>query len=156
MSMLCAACSRVPAEFGKAYCEHCELCLNEPPPIAQPEPATPRRNNNGNHSALIASIRLELGRDPDLTLWPVQPGGIPDGTGRPMRCGPVGMSDLIGILAPQGRWICLEVKTGKGKLRPDQVLWIDLIRRRGGFAAEVRSVEEARDALSRARRGECK
>ena len=112
-------------------------------------------NNSCAHSALVSAIRLELGREPDLTLWPVQPGGIPDGTGRPMRCGPVGMSDLIGILAPIGRWFALEVKTGGGKLRTDQVLWIELIRRRGGFATEVRSVEDARAALARARRGEC-
>lgn len=113
-------------------------------------------NNSSGHSALVSAIRLELGREPDLTLWPVQPGGVADATGRPMRCGPVGMSDLIGILAPAGRWIGLEVKTGKGKLRPDQVLWLDLIRRRGGFASEVRSVDDARAALQRARRGECK
>lgn len=112
-------------------------------------------NNSSSHSSLVSAIRLELGQEADLTLWPVQPGGVADATGRPMRCGPLGMSDLIGILAPQGRWICLEVKTGRGKLRPDQVLWLDLIRRRGGFGAEVRSVEDARAALARARRGEC-
>ena len=113
-------------------------------------------NNSSGHSALVSAIRLELGREPDLTLWPVQPGGIHDGSGRPMRCGPVGMSDLIGILAPAGRWIGLEVKTGKGKLRPDQVLFHDLLRSRGGFCCVVRSVEDARAALDRARRGECK
>ena len=112
-------------------------------------------NNSSSHSSLVSAIRLELGQEPDLTLWPVQPGGVADSTGRPMRCGPLGMSDLIGILAPLGRWVCLEVKTGRGKLRPDQVLWLDLIRRRGGFGAEVRSVEDARAALARARRGEC-
>jgi hypothetical protein len=156
MSMLCAACDRVPASLGKAYCEQCELCIKEPPPGPIPEPPPPRRNNNVNHSALIASIRLDLGQEPDLTMWPVQPGGIPDGSGRPMRCGPPGMSDLIAILAPTGRWFCIEGKTGKGQQRPDQVLWGDLIRKRGGFYAVVRSVEDARAALARARRGECK
>jgi hypothetical protein len=49
----------------------------------------------------------------------------------------------------------LEVKRAKGGvLSARQKLFLALVRRMGGFAAAVRSVEEARAALERARRGE--
>jgi len=64
-----------------------------------------------------------------------------------------GSSDLIGILAPHGRLIALEVKTASGRLTTDQSMFLELVRRHGGFAAVVRSVPEAQAALARARNG---
>ena len=110
-------------------------------------------NNSSTHTALVNAIRLELGCEPDLTMWAMQPGGVADATGRPMRCGPNGMADICGILAPSGRWFCLEIKTGRGALSPEQHMWHNLIRLRGGFACEVRSVDDARAALVRCRMG---
>jgi len=52
------------------------------------------------------------------------------------------------------RFIALEVKRPGGRVRPEQVDFINLVRAAGGFAAIVRSVEEARAAIERARRGE--
>jgi hypothetical protein len=63
----------------------------------------------------------------------------------------VGSSDLIGCL--NGRFIALEVKTPTGRASPQQRQWLDLVRRHGGFAAIVRSVEDARGAIARARTG---
>jgi hypothetical protein len=130
-------------------------------------------NNSSAHTAMVNAIRLELGQEPDLTLWAMQPGGVADATGRPMRCGPTGMADLCGVLAMDvvlyslpghpratrptvftfGRWFCLEVKTGRGVLSPEQRMWHNLIRLRGGFACEVRSVDDAKAALVRCRMG---
>lgn len=64
-----------------------------------------------------------------------------------------GMPDLVGMLRG-GRWFCLEVKTPNGGVRPEQKVMMLEIRAMGGFAAVVRSVEQAREALERARRGE--
>ena len=64
-----------------------------------------------------------------------------------------GSSDLIGI-GPGGRFIAIEVKTATGRLSKEQAMFIELVRRRGGFACVVRSVNEAQLALDRARRGE--
>ena len=64
----------------------------------------------------------------------------------------VGSADLIGCLG--GRFIALEVKAAAGRTSPEQRQWLDLVRRNGGFAAVVRSVDEARAAIARARRGE--
>lgn len=65
-----------------------------------------------------------------------------------------GSSDLVGILAPTGRWISLEVKTPTGRLTVEQKLFLRLVRHRGGFAAVVRSVDEAGEAIGRAREGQ--
>lgn len=59
-----------------------------------------------------------------------------------------------------GRFIALEVKRpaapgrSRGRTSDDQDQWLALVRRMGGFAAVVSSVDEARAALARARRGE--
>lgn len=53
-----------------------------------------------------------------------------------------------------GRFFALEVKAERGRIRPEQTTWLALVRRMGGFAAVVRSEDEARAALARARRGE--
>jgi hypothetical protein len=58
-----------------------------------------------------------------------------------------------------GRAFALEVKLpahdGKpvGRLRPDQLRWLDAVRRFGGFATVVHSVEEATSAVERCREG---
>jgi len=99
-------------------------------------------------------IRLALGREPDLTLWRNNT-GVAEHRGRRVRYGlSVGSADLIGILAPTGRLVALEVKTPTGRAATAQKMFLDLVRSRGGFAAIVRSVQDARSAIERARRGE--
>ncbi len=106
-------------------------------------------------------IRLALGRERDLTLWRNSTGVSQhtDRTGRKRfeRHGLIkGASDLVGVLGPPGgRWFALEVKSPTGQPTEEQLHFIDLIRRRGGFAAIVRSVPEAQAALARARQGAC-
>lgn len=99
---------------------------------------------------LLSEIRLALGAEPDVTLWRISPSAPTEGA-RVLRTAPIGIADLCGILAPTGRWFCLEVKTPTGRMRPEQIQWAELVRSRGGFAATVRSVDEARAALQRAR-----
>ena len=65
-----------------------------------------------------------------------------------------GSADLVGLdYSSKGRFIGLEVKTPAGKASPEQLMWLDLVRRRGGFATIVRSPEEALAAVERARQG---
>lgn len=120
------------------------------------------------HTAMVARIRLALGRQKDLALWP-NPVKLVEaitntGTIR-MRTGLCpGSADLVGILSipvtgigtlmPIGRFFALEVKTGRGVAKPHQEEWLDLVRKLGGFAAVVRSEQDAIEALERARRGE--
>lgn len=52
-----------------------------------------------------------------------------------------GSSDLIGCV--DGRFGALEAKFGKGKLRPEQALFLDLVKAKGGFGGTFWSPEEA-------------
>lgn len=116
--------------------------------------------------AIVARIRLALGREPDLVLWRHSTGRSIEmsagGVERVMRHGlPRGTSDLIGILGPAGRWFVLEIKRPgwrpKGRVErehlAEQERFLALVRSRGGFGAIVHSVEEACAALARARIG---
>lgn len=124
-----------------------------------------------HETELQQQIRLALGHERDLVLWrnTVGFGEFEDGSKARFGLG-VGSSDLIGILAPQGRFIGLEVKLPKALARilraiakgtidklsdteRAQILFINLVRARGGFGAFVDSEESAKAALARARTG---
>ena len=100
-----------------------------------------------------AEVRLALGQAPDLTLWRISPSAPQGDGGRVIRTAPDGIADLCGILAPSGRWVCLEVKTPTGRIRPEQAQWGALVRSRGGFYCVVRSASDALAAVQRAREG---
>ncbi len=69
--------------------------------------------------------------------------------GRPIKTGlPKGFSDLFGFCASDCRFFALEVKTPKGRPSPEQLAFIAAMKNRGAIAAIVRSVEDARRALS--------
>ena len=115
------------------------------------------------HATLIRAIRLALAPHLDLVMWQNQTGAAKTTAGDWIRYGvpPMGGgSDLVGILEPEGRWFCIEVKTPRDRLRPKQKLFLELIRDRGGFAAVVRAGSEdeagqlAVQCLERARKGE--
>ena len=70
-----------------------------------------------------------------------------------------GSGDLIGWRAIEitqnmlgkriAMFISLEAKVGRDRLRDQQRAWLCAIAEHGGIAAEVRSIEEARDAIAR-------
>jgi len=104
-------------------------------------------------------IRLALGQRPDVRLFRNNTGTLPDPrTGRPVQFGLArGSADLIGYrtitITPEmvGQQVAvftsLEVKTPTGRIRPEQTNWLHTIKRAGGIAAIVRSVDDARDAI---------
>ena len=104
-----------------------------------------------SEGAIQDAIRLALASEPGLVLWRNNV-GVAEHRGVRVRYGlAVGSADLVGCL--DGRFVALEVKTATGRVAPEQKLWLDLVRRYGGFAAIVRSVDEARAAIARARAG---
>ena len=99
-------------------------------------------------------IRLATGQLDDFVVWRNE-SGVAEHHGRYVRYGlQKGSADLIGILTPSGRFVALEVKTPKGRLRQEQKLFLELVRKMGGFACVVTSPEEALAAIQRARNGE--
>jgi len=71
-------------------------------------------------------------------------GCLPDRTGRPVRYGVGGNggSDLIGI-APDGKFLAIEVKTALGQPTDAQLNFIQAVQRQGGRAGIARSAAEA-------------
>ena len=97
------------------------------------------------------AIRLRLGRERDLVLFRNQVGQTKTDHGY-LRYGlGVGSPDLVGILAPHGRWVCLEIKTETGRVSEDQERWHKLARKFGAHVEIVRSVDDAVSAIERAR-----
>ena len=112
-------------------------------------PAPSTENN------IQADIIAALGAQADLRLFRNhQMSGKTTGGAFTKAGLPPGSSDLVGILAPMGRWFCLEVKKPGEKPRPNQRAWAEMVRSLGGFATWCDSVESALAALERARRGE--
>lgn len=110
-----------------------------------------------SEAQLMDAVRLALGSAVDLVLWRNNVGVAEHWSGREavrVRYGLApGSADLVGALAPSGRWFALELKTATGRTTEEQEQWLSLVRRMGGFACVVRSVREARAALDRARSG---
>lgn len=113
---------------------------------------------SATESEIQTAIRLALARVPGVVLWRNSTGvAIHDpGTSRARtrRYGlSPGSADLVGILAPSGRFLALEVKRPGQSPRPEQVRFLELVRRFSGFAAVVDSVDSALAAVERARQG---
>ena len=70
---------------------------------------------------------------------------------RAIKLAAPGISDLVGWTSVAGTAIfaAIEVKAGRGKLRPEQAAFIDLVLKHGGYAGVARSVEEAGLILKR-------
>lgn len=81
-------------------------------------------------------------------VWRNNVGVLKNAAGIPIKFGLcVGSSDVIGI-SPDGRFLAVEVKTDKGKPSPDQIRFIEAIKRKGGIAGIARSASDAVALLS--------
>jgi len=70
--------------------------------------------------------------------WRNSTGAVKIGTGRFMKFGKKGSSDILGIL-PGGRLLCVECKAPKnGRLSPEQKQFIDDVTKAGALAIVVR------------------
>lgn len=63
------------------------------------------------------------------------------GKQRFIRFGHPGISDIIGI-APDGRFLAIEVKRADGKLTEAQEVFLEQVEKSGGIALVVRSLED--------------
>lgn len=76
-------------------------------------------------------------------VWRNDSGAYRTETGRLIRYGLCkGSADLIGI-APDGVFLAIECKTGKGRASADQKRFLAAVNRQGGRAGIARSGEQA-------------
>lgn len=103
------------------------------------------------------SIRLALGAVDGCAFWRNNVGQASFGTARVRYGLCVGSADLIGVVVTDygvGRFCALETKSENGRLSTEQKMFLQLVRELGGFAAVVRSVDDAIEAVERCKRGD--
>lgn len=103
-----------------------------------------------SETALMRQIRAAVSNTGRATLWRNNVGldaerGVAYGLGK-------GSADLVGFVHATGRFFALEVKTPVGRIRPEQKVWVNHVTAHGGYAAFVRSVDDALKALEDASR----
>lgn len=90
-------------------------------------------------------LRL-YGAHPRIRLWRANAGRALVATAagglRSMQVNIPGCPDLIGWLAPTGRFLGIECKGDRGKLRPEQAAFRDRLEKDGGLYIVARSVED--------------
>ena len=110
-------------------------------------------NNSAEHTALVNSILLALGRRPDVLIWKSQNGVFRamEDHRRIVKTGVNGQSDISAIVAPRGRFVSIEVKTGKGVQSSAQKAWQKAVKDRGGIYCLARCVMDAEFAIEMAK-----
>lgn len=68
--------------------------------------------------------------------------------GRHINLGPLGCADISVVVPPAGRFVGLEVKSAKGRIRGDQLTYSEYLTKQGGAYFIVRSVQDAKDAIA--------
>ena len=98
----------------------------------------------GMKEANVQALILLALSDAGCLIFRNNVGCLPDRTGRPVRYGVGGNggSDLIGI-APDGKFLAIEVKTALGQPTDAQLNFIQAVQRQGGRAGIARSAAEA-------------
>ena len=105
-----------------------------------------RQNEKSEHD-IQSLIRLELTKL-GIPCFRINVGKVKMKDGRWFSTGaPKGFPDLFGF-RPDGRIFFIEVKNEVGKLRPEQKIFIEQMRKRGALAGVARSVEEAMEIVN--------
>jgi hypothetical protein len=68
--------------------------------------------------------------------------------GRLVRFGVPGTADIMGIIAPTGRMLAIEVKSGTGKQRPEQERFQRVVTAFGGLYILARSLQDVDQTLA--------
>ena len=96
-------------------------------------------------------VRHAINSSGKALVWNNPVGTLSDGRGGYIAVGlGKGSCDLVGFVIGSARFFCIETKTATGKLRADQIAWMNVVRKNGGVAEVARSVEDAIDILQRA------
>lgn len=107
-------------------------------------PRTPKRRTE---ATALAEIRIAVNMIEGCRVWRNNTGKLRDEQGRVVAFGLApGSADLIGMA--KGRFLSIEVKhPSGGRMTPDQIAWMDLVREIGGIAFVAHSVGEAVESL---------
>jgi hypothetical protein len=82
-----------------------------------------------------------------IKAWNNPTGATQIRPGQWLRFGQKGSADILGCL-PDGRFLAVECKAGRGRLSPEQRDFLDEIQGLGGLAVVARSCQELDGALN--------
>lgn len=90
-------------------------------------------------------LLLALGKRDDVRVWRQNSGHMAvaqGGTVRGIKLAPKGASDIIGVCAPGGWLLSIEVKKDGGKTTPEQDRWAEMVNAMGGIHILAEYIEE--------------
>lgn len=93
---------------------------------------------------LVKAILLHIGARPDVRVWRNNTGCLTDRNGRPVFFGLTGSADILGIIAPEGRFLAIECKTPAGRQREAQKFFQKMVESMGGIYILARKVEDVK------------
>lgn len=102
---------------------------------------TPKRTNDKPEAAALIEVLKALRASPMVAWAERQNSGAAKVGGRFIRFGWPGCSDVIGQLR-DGRFLAVEVKAPKGKLRPEQTVFLERINAAGGLGFMARDCRD--------------
>lgn len=94
------------------------------------------------HQKLVHEILLVLGALPHIRLWKNVVGFDQF---RSIKYGLKGSADILGIVAPEGKFLAIEVKTGHAKQSKDQQAFQAMVEKMGGIFILARSVIDVKN-----------
>lgn len=102
--------------------------------------------HNQAHEKLVQDLLLDLSSLEIGRFWKNPRGVAHTARGQFMTFGVPGQADISGILL--GGWRAeIEVKTGTGRLSKEQINFLNMIQKWGGFAYEARNLFLTREAI---------
>lgn len=106
-----------------------------------------RKQNARPEAAALVEVLKALAAHPDVAWCYRMNSGATRIGNRFVRFGWPGCPDVLGQLK-DGRLLGVEVKAGKGKLRPEQTIFLERIRLAGGVAFMARNYRDVMNELS--------
>jgi len=101
---------------------------------------------SARHTDLVNEIRLFIASIGGMSVPVDTPGLLYTRGGQPAKFGTKGALDIACTI--KGRAVWIDAKTGKDRLKPDQVKFANAQNRAGGIAFAAWSVGDVRDRLT--------
>ncbi len=116
--------------------------------IIKAKPGRPKPLKDGSVPEKVIQYQiLRWLENTDLLHWRAN-SGVVFVHGRRISLGPDGISDVVIVVPPTGRFLGLEIKSAKGCLRPVQRAFQGRVEAMGAHYRVVRSLKEAQDAVA--------
>lgn len=106
-----------------------------------------QRTNNRPEAAALVEVLKALRAHPAVSWAERQNSGAANVGGRFIRFGWPGCSDVLGQLR-DGRFLAVEVKAHKGRLRPEQAVFLERINGAGGVGFMARDCRDVMRELN--------